>query len=327
MDRISAEHRDLSNCHALGLSKSGSLCLIVGGNQIGLVNLDQPDKLVSKEARTNSKHDVGEIQFSLGRETLCAIASGNKIDLIDFNEGGGMHTLSTLKHGNKVTDISWHEQTTHLLATASFDSFVYIWDTRQACRKRPAIELLNMGWTNRACWERISGKHLATAHEGVIKIWDIAYPKVPKTYLNAHPKKIFTLDFSPIKENQLASSSADNTIKIWSCDTVDDDNDTRLKKPINIFHANVNPVWKLKFTPFGEGLVTLDTRHTSNNLMLWSASPKRSNKGPVHKFYNHADAVQEFAWRNDDQASGRKVSLSAFQDCFFKNCRFSYVGF
>ena len=165
-----------------------------------------------------------------------------------------------------------------------------------------------MGWTNRACWERISGKHLATAHEGVIKIWDIAYPKVPKTYLNAHPKKIFTLDFSPIKENQLASSSADNTIKMWSCDTVGSSSPDH-DQPINIFHANASPVWKLKFTPFGEGLVTLDTSHTSNNLMLWSASPKRSNKGPVHKFYNHADAVQEFAWRNEDQASGRKVTV------------------
>ena len=115
---------------------------------------------------------------------------------------------------------------------------------------------------------------------------------MPKAYLNGHTKKIFTLDFSPIKENHLASSSADGTIKMWSCDVGNGDND---KKPrwhaFNVFHANTSPVWKLKFTPFGEGLVTLDASHMSNNLMLWSAS-RSHNKGPVHKFYNHADAVQ-----------------------------------
>ena len=173
MDRVSAEHRDLSCCKCMALTKSGSLCLIAGANQMGLVNLNQPDKLVTKQSRS-SKHDVGEIQFSLGRETLCAIASGNKVDLVDFREGGGIETLSTLKgHGNLITDLSFHEQKHSLLATASFDNFVYVWDTRQSPRKRPAIELSNMSSTTKCCWERITGKHLATAHDGVIKIWDI----------------------------------------------------------------------------------------------------------------------------------------------------------
>ena len=84
------------------------------------------------------------------------------------------------------------------------------------------------------------------------------------------------------------------------------------KKPVNTFHVNSNPVWKLKFTPFGEGLVTLSYSVPSgsvrepNNLMLWSVSPLKSNKaGPVHKFYSHMDAVQEFAWRNIDAQNNR----------------------
>ena len=61
--------------------RSGKLGLIVG-DKIGLIDLDHPDKLVAKQNRINSKHDVSEIQFSLGKETLCAIASGNKVKLI-----------------------------------------------------------------------------------------------------------------------------------------------------------------------------------------------------------------------------------------------------
>ena len=110
-----------------------------------------------------------------------------------------------------------------------------------------------------------------------------------------------------MKENQLVSSAADNKIKMWD---VSGDS----KKPINTFHVNSSPVWKVKFTPFGEGLVTLShsvpngAMREPNNLMLWnwSVSPMKSNRGPVHKFYNHMDAVQEFAWRNVDPLNDRK---------------------
>ena len=47
---------------------------------MGLINLDYPDKVITKQARLNSKYGVGEIQFSLGKETLCAIASGSKVE-------------------------------------------------------------------------------------------------------------------------------------------------------------------------------------------------------------------------------------------------------
>ena len=51
---------------------------LIVGDKMGLINLDQPDKVITKRARLD-KYDVGEIQFSLGKETLCAIASGSKV--------------------------------------------------------------------------------------------------------------------------------------------------------------------------------------------------------------------------------------------------------
>lgn len=81
MDRISAEHKDLSTCQALGLSRSGTLGLIAGRVHLGLVNLDHPDKIIHKVTRLTSKYDVSEIQFSLGNETLSAIAAGRKVKI------------------------------------------------------------------------------------------------------------------------------------------------------------------------------------------------------------------------------------------------------
>ena len=52
-------------------------------------------------------------------------------------------------------------------------------------------------------------------------------------------------------------------------------------------------------------LYTPAMNREQNNLMLWSASPQTSNSGPVHKFYGHMDAVQEFAWRNINPMTNR----------------------
>ena len=167
MDRISAEHKDLSSCYSLGLSHSGTLGLIVGRKYMGLVNLDKPGKLLHKEERTGSKHDIAEIQFSLGSETLCAVASGKKVDLnlkeleriqcllffqvdlLDWrSEGGGLVEIGSLKrHGHDITDLSFHEQETNIITTCAYDHNIHIWDIRNS--RKPATTLSNMTWTSR----------------------------------------------------------------------------------------------------------------------------------------------------------------------------------
>lgn len=51
--------------------------------------------------------------------------------------------------------------------------------------------------------------------------------------------------------------------------------------------------------------MTSAMRREQNNLLLWSASSHAQNDGPVHKFYGHMEAVQEFAWRNIDPLNNR----------------------
>ena len=101
--------------------------------------------------------------------------------------------------------------------------------------------IVTNGFYTQVCWERISGKNLATSHLNSIKIWDIRNPNSPQHYINAHPSKIYALDFSPVKENQLVSSAADNTIKMW--------NVSKPQKPVNILKVrDGSPVWKVKYT-------------------------------------------------------------------------------
>ena len=128
-------------------------------------------------------------------------------------------------------------------------------------------------------WERISGKTLATAHKGEIKIFDIKNLKMPKEYISAYPSKLFSLDFSPVRENQLVSCTA-TTIKMWDLSSAS------CCQPVHTIQVNreYDSVWKVRYTPFGEGLVSLlypsTIRREPNNLLLWSTSSSSKNKGP-----------------------------------------------
>ena len=59
----------------------GTLGAIAGKASMGLVNLDHPEKLLCKIKR-NCKEDVRELQFSLGTETLFAVAAGTKVSYV-----------------------------------------------------------------------------------------------------------------------------------------------------------------------------------------------------------------------------------------------------
>jgi len=92
------------------------------------------------------------------------------------------------------------------------------------------------------------------------------------------------------------TSSQDSTVKFWNIMETSG-------KADHIIKIAQAPVWKVRYTPFGEGFVTL-VMHTllrgENNLMLWDRNDLRS---PVHTFYGHSDMVLEFAWRKKPDTS------------------------
>ena len=79
---------------------------------------------------------------------------------------------------------------------------------------------------------------MATAHSGEIKIWDMRKTSTPRNYIHAHANQLWSLDFSPVKENHLVSSAADNTIKMW-------DVNGNLRQPIFTIKTHEN-VWKVQ---------------------------------------------------------------------------------
>lgn len=63
-------------------------------------------------------------------------------------------------------------------------------------------------------WNKISPNVLATSHEGDVRLWDPRKSVAPVAYITAHLSKIHGIDWSPISENQLATSGQDACVKV-----------------------------------------------------------------------------------------------------------------
>uniref|UniRef100_A0A803Y762 RWD domain-containing protein n=1 Tax=Meleagris gallopavo TaxID=9103 RepID=A0A803Y762_MELGA len=142
-------------------------------------------------------------------------------------------------------------------------------------------------------WNKKNANCLATSHDGDVRIWDKRKPSTAVEYLAAHLSKIHGLDWHPDNEYTLATSSQDNSVRFWDY--------RQPRKYLNILPCQV-PVWKARYTPFSNGLVTVmvPQLRRENSLLLWNVFDLNT---PVHTFVGHDDVVLEFQWRKQKEGS------------------------
>lgn len=212
------------------------------------------------------------------------------MEVLTWHIGELTQTHSLRAHTRVITDLNWHRSDPNILASCSADAFIHCWDLRDS--RRPAMSLSAVAEATQVRWNCLNQHLLATAHDGDIKIWDQRKGTAPIHYIAAHLSKIHGLDWSPVNENQLVTSSQDNTVKFF-----DTNNPRRAEYALN---TNA-PVWRARYTPFGNGLVTVvvpQLRRGENSLLLWNIANRAT---PVHTFIGHRDVVLEFEWRKQRQ--------------------------
>ena len=212
MEVVSNFFRDLQSTTSMGVSSTGQYALFAGRRVLGLLDLDNPSVLLSREGR-QSKWDVITCRWSPLEENRAALASNNKVEV--FNPLDGDQVFSALRaHTRIITDLAWHTHNRTLLASSAADANIFIWDLREP--RRPKIALQAVAGAVRVKWNKVSGKYLASAHEGEVKLWDIRTSKSPVQYINAHFSRIYDMDWSHEDENYLVTTSQDRTVKYWN---------------------------------------------------------------------------------------------------------------
>jgi hypothetical protein len=145
-------------------------------------------------------------------------------------------------------------------------------------------------------FNRVSGNLIATAHDGDLRIWDIRKGTRPIQYITAHLTRIHGINWSHQFEYHLVTASQDGSVKYF------DINNSRRAERI-ITTPGSAPVWRARYTPFSDGLVTIivplvGRENIENSLLLWNNSKnKQGQSAPITSFVGHSDIILDFAWR------------------------------
>jgi WD40 repeat protein len=162
-----------------------------------------------------------------------------------------------------------------VLATASEDTTVRLWDVRDPAHPRPLGEPLtgHQGWVGSAVFSP-DGRTLATAgDDGAVRLWDVTEPAHPVHLglpLAAHDGTVYLVAFSP-DGRTLAVANESSTVRLW--DVTDREHAVPLGEPLA---GHTGPVRSVAFSPDGR---TVAAGGDDTTVLLWNvaapASPRR----------------------------------------------------
>ncbi|XP_077144896.1 GATOR2 complex protein WDR59 isoform X1 [Ranitomeya variabilis] len=288
-ENVVVEFRD-SQATAMSVDCQGQLAVLSGRRFLYIVNLETPSEGPRKISR-QSKWDIGTVQWNPhdSYTHFFAASSNQRVDLYQWKDGSGDIATSLQGHTRVISDLDWSVYEPDILVTSSIDTYIYIWDIKDT--RKPAVSLSAVAGASQVKWNKKNANCLATSHDGDVRIWDRRKPSTAVEYIAAHLYKIHGVDWHPDNEYVLATSSQDNSVKFW---------DSRQpRKCLSVLACQV-PVWKARYTPFSNGLVTVmvPQLRRENSLLMWNIYDLHS---PVHIFVGHDDVVLEFQWRKQKE--------------------------
>ncbi|XP_055383102.1 GATOR complex protein Wdr59 [Condylostylus longicornis] len=297
------EHRD-SQATAMSVDWTGQWVLLAGRRHLALQRLqnNNDDDCCLQKYHRNSKYDVSACEWAIceNSKEYCAIATSQLIEVVTWSSGDPTLIHSLRAHTRMVTDIDWHSREPHLLASCSIDTFTHLWDLRDPRKPTLSLSAVCMSGATQVGFNRVSGNLLATAHDGDLRIWDIRKGSCPIQYITAHLSRIHGINWSYKQETCFTTASQDGTVKYF-----DVNNPKRAEKII----TTASPVWRARFTPIGNGLLTVVVPHLGrgeNSLCLWS---NYRQSDPICTFVGHTDVILDFAWRSNRNEDSNDLEI------------------
>ncbi|MFG3033384.1 hypothetical protein ACGFZJ_33335 [Streptomyces sp. NPDC048253] len=181
-----------------------------------------------------------------------------------------------------------------VLATASYDRTVRLWDVGDRSRPKPLGKPLtgHRSWVSSAVFSP-DGHTLASAgDDGTVRLWDVRDPAHPRPLgkpLAGHTGTIYLLAFSP-DGRTLASAGEDHTVRLW--DMTKPGGPT----PLGALTGHTAAVRSVAFSPDGR---TLAAGGDDNTIRLWDTADPRRPERIDRILTGHTDTVHSLDFSPD----------------------------
>eukprot|EP00794_Sanderia_malayensis_P018843 gene18843-20739_t len=285
--------RGFTECNAscMGVNSEGTKAILAGRRGFLLVDLED-SSLGYKRTIHNYKWEPSVLEWNPSHynSDLFAMVLNQKVEIWSCNNVSDSPRTVLGRHTRVVSDLNWKssltESSSTILLTCSMDTSIHLWDLRE--HRRPMQTFTTVAGPSQVKWNHKNEYIFASAHDGDVRVWDTRKGNIPLVYIAGHLSKINGLDWSPNNESCFVTASNDKTVKFWNINT---------PKQAKGTLSSESPVWRARYTPFGDGLLTVvvpTLRRDENNLLLWNCFDLTL---PVHTFTGHQDVILEFQWR------------------------------
>ncbi|MFJ8788351.1 hypothetical protein [Streptomyces sp. NPDC102462] len=192
-----------------------------------------------------------------------------------------------------------------VLATASYDRTVRLWDVTDRTRPRPLGKPLtgHSSWVSSAVFSP-DGRTLASASDdGTVRLWNVTSPRRPRalgTPLNGHDGTVYLVAFSP-DGRTLAAATDRHVVRLW------DVRDPDRPKPLGTLTGHTHAVRSLAFGPGGR---TLAAGADDGSIRLWDMTEPRRPARLGTALTGHTTTVHSVAFSPD----GRTLASGSADD-------------
>jgi WD40 repeat protein len=192
-----------------------------------------------------------------------------------------------------------------VLATASYDRTVRLWDVTDRTHPKPLGKPLtgHTSWVSTAVFSP-DGRTLASASDdGTIRLWNVRDPSHPRPLgepLPGHDGTIYLVAFSP-DGHTLAAATEDHVVRLWNV------SDPRKPSALGALTGPTAAVRSVAFSPDGR---TLAAGGDDTTIRLWNMADPRRPKPIDAVLTGHTDLVHSVAFSPD----GRTLASGAADD-------------